>query len=125
MSLSFGDYSIFNASFQCYYRPLFDKEASMMKLSANTLGIFAVTAIATTAFVWMVKRPPVEGQVTQFGMPSQTATAVEKAKDTPELVDEKPAEGSATEGSSSAESSEAEKPEEASSEEAEAEKSKD
>ena len=99
----------------------------MMKLSANTLGIFAVTAIATTAFVWMVKRPPVEGQVIQFGMPSQTATAVEKAKDTPELVDEKPAEGAATEGegSSTAESSEAEKPEEASSEEAEAEKSKD
>lgn len=62
-----------------------------MKFSANTFGILAFTALATTAFVWMAKRPPVEGQLMQFGMPLKT-TKVEKqeeAKEAPKLVDEK------------------------------------
>ena len=66
-----------------------------MKLSANSLGIFAFTAIATIAFVWMAKRPPVEkNQAMQFGMPLQKTT--EKTIDKPELVNEKSIEDSSS-----------------------------
>ena len=66
-----------------------------MKLSANSLGIFAFTAITTVAFVWMAKRPPVEeNQIMQFGMPLQTTT--ERTNDKPELVNEKSIEGSSS-----------------------------
>ena len=66
-----------------------------MKLSANSLGIFAFTAISTVAFVWMAKRPPVEeNQAMQFGMPLQTTT--ERTTDKPELVNEKSIEGSSS-----------------------------
>lgn len=64
-----------------------------MKQPANTLGILVFTAIAGTAFAWMVKRPPVEAQIMQFGMPMQAAAEKEVvAKETPEIVEEKPAE---------------------------------
>ena len=112
----------------------------MMKLSANTLGMFTFIAIATTAFVWMAKRPPVESQITQFGMPLQATTTAEKA--TPKVVDEKLAEekvvdekpteessaaddsSSTANGTSTVNGSETKKPEEASSEEVKTEKSK-
>lgn len=63
-----------------------------MKLSANSLGIFIFTTLATVAFIWMAKRPATEeNQVMQFGMPLQAATT-KKAIEKPELVDEKPIE---------------------------------
>jgi len=52
-----------------------------MKLSANTLGIITFTAIATTAFAWMAKRPAIEGQIIQFGMPLQADNTTENTKD--------------------------------------------
>ena len=53
------------------------------------------TAIATTAFVWMTKRPHVESDIMQFGMPSTSSQAAQKtieSTDKPQLLDEKPVE---------------------------------
>ncbi len=58
----------------------------MMKLSANSLGIFVLTAITTTAFVWMAKRPPVEGYAIKFGMPLASSTE-EMAKEKPKILE--------------------------------------
>ena len=49
-----------------------------MKLSTGTIGTLLFTAVATAAFVWMVKRPAVEGNAMIFGMPAQSSTAEEK-----------------------------------------------
>jgi len=65
-----------------------------MKLSANTLGIITFTAIATTAFAWMAKRPAIEGQIIQFGMPLQASDTTENTNETPAIVDEKTIENS-------------------------------
>jgi len=48
-----------------------------MKLSAGTVGTLLFTAVATAAFVWMAKRPVVEGNAMNFGMPMQATAAVE------------------------------------------------
>ncbi len=75
-----------------------------MKLSANTLGMLVFTAIATTAFVWMAKRPATNTKVMQFGMPLQSTTAT-KEEDKPRLVDENTADDNPEEKSPSAEGS--------------------
>ena len=59
-----------------------------MKSKGNTFGIIVFTALATTAFVYMVQRPAIEAQITQFGMPAKAA-ATEEPKAAPELVEEK------------------------------------
>lgn len=61
-----------------------------MKLTANTFGIFAFTAIATTAFVMMATRPPIESKIMQFGMPTQKTLdeKVVETKESPALVEE-------------------------------------
>ena len=48
-----------------------------MKLSAGTIGTILFTAVATAAFVWMAKRPVVEGSAMNFGMPMPLATRAE------------------------------------------------
>lgn len=48
-----------------------------MKLSAGTIGTLLFAAVAITAFVWMAKRPAVEGNAMNFGMPMQSTTTVE------------------------------------------------
>ena len=48
-----------------------------MKLSAGTIGTLLFTAVATAAFVWMAKRPAVDGSAMNFGMPIQSTAVVE------------------------------------------------
>jgi len=50
-----------------------------MKLSAGIIGTVLFTAVATAAFVWMAKRPAVDGNAMSFGMPLQSAAVVEDA----------------------------------------------
>ncbi len=47
-----------------------------MKLSTGMIGTLLFTAVATAAFVWMAKRPVVDGNAIIFGMPA--SSAVEK-----------------------------------------------
>lgn len=56
-----------------------------MKLSSNTIGILLFTVIASMAFVWMAKRPAVDGQTISFGMPIKATSAESK---TPEAEPE-------------------------------------
>ncbi|MEE9327578.1 MAG: hypothetical protein V3U71_09815 [Cocleimonas sp.] len=42
-----------------------------MKLSSNLIGSLLIAAIGTTAFVYMAKRPAVEGNTVIFGAPNQ------------------------------------------------------
>ena len=51
-----------------------------MKLSAGTVGTLLFTAVAIAAFVWMAKRPAVEGNAMIFGMPAQSTTAKAEEK---------------------------------------------
>lgn len=44
-----------------------------MKSSSNTFGLLIFVAIATTAFVYMAKRPPIDGNAISFGMPIKGA----------------------------------------------------
>ena len=61
-----------------------------MKLSAGTVGTLVFTALATTAFVWMAKRPPVDVTAMQFGMPSMKTEEAKKAEGTaPQVVEDK------------------------------------
>ncbi|MCF6190719.1 MAG: hypothetical protein L3J51_09575 [Cocleimonas sp.] len=48
-----------------------------MKLSAGTIGTLLFTAVATAVFVWMAKRPAVDGSAMNFGMPMQSTAVVE------------------------------------------------
>jgi hypothetical protein len=41
-----------------------------MKLSSNLIGSLLVAAIGTAAFVYMAKRPAVEGNTVMFGAPT-------------------------------------------------------
>ena len=57
--------------------------------------MLSFTAIATIAFVWMTKRPNIEADVMQFGMPSistQTEKKIVEPTDKPQLLNEKPTE---------------------------------
>ncbi len=46
-----------------------------MKLSSNTVGILVIIGLATAAFVWMAKRPAIEGNALVLGMPSTQEAA--------------------------------------------------
>ena len=43
-----------------------------MKLSSNSIGILIFTLLAAAVFFFMAKRPAVEGNVLNFGMPMQS-----------------------------------------------------
>ncbi len=63
-----------------------------MKLSAGTIGTLLFTAVAITAFVFMAKRPAVEGNAMNFGMPIQSTAVEEKVEEKmPEATTTEPA----------------------------------
>ena len=49
-----------------------------MKTSSNTIGLLIFVIIATTAFVYMAKRPPIEGKAINFGMPIKSTDSTTK-----------------------------------------------
>ncbi len=53
-----------------------------MKLSKAMIGTLLFAAVGAAAFVWMVKRPAVDGNAMIFGMPtSSVATTEEKVEE--------------------------------------------
>ena len=79
-----------------------------MKLSANTIGLFTFIVISSTAFVYMAKRPPVEGNAISFGMPvNKSATENNDSKSTAEDTTQ----ATATDNSTSTSSEESQKTE--------------
>ncbi|MEE9310621.1 MAG: hypothetical protein V3U64_06330 [Cocleimonas sp.] len=51
-----------------------------MKLSSATIGTLLFTAVGLAAFVLMAKRPAVDGNAMNFGMPASSATSTADSK---------------------------------------------